>query len=189
MDWHDVEYFMDLYINAKRRMLANKFIKLPADGSKPWKKLIEVAEVIAGLYADPSDFINYAIKYYAPMRIFPTPAHLLADRFLSKFRYHQSLKNVYNHLTYSVRGDVVFIYNTGESVSLKADIMCPIDQDARLKFAMHLAKTHKEGNTYDFRNWLDIHYALVKLTHLGKPIPEELKQIKEIADENNRSKV
>jgi hypothetical protein len=160
----------------KRIHLNNPYIKLQKSPKQieNFNKFIALMEV---MHADPADYILFAIKYYSPMRIFPTPSHLLSQRLVNKYRYHQSLKNIYVYDLYNIEKDSVYLYETGEEISYREDLISPIDNDPRLKYAVWLSK--QKTNKYLNTDYRDVVYAIVKLTHLGKPIPGELKQLKE----------
>lgn len=180
----EIDYFIDLYINLKRNVLKNRFIKIPKDADKFIQDMTEVKEKIDALHADPIGYLQFMVKYYSPMRIFPSPRHLLSEKAVNKFRYHQALSNkfVYDYISFDK--DNVFIHESMENVSYKNDISIPIDQDIRLKFAIHLSKQHGE-RVYTLKERNDIIYAISKLKYLEKPIPDELKQLKEAIDANS----
>lgn len=171
-------YFLELYIQSKRRMLGNKFIKLPVEGSKPYKRLLEVAKLIEELHAPPEEFLGYAVKYYSPLRIFPSGGHMLSRRFVQAFKRYQAIKRLYVYDDHSLNGDSVYIHATQETVSYKTDINCPADRDPRLAYAMHLAKNAPNIKTLDSKGYRDVCYAIVKLKCLNKPIPVELVELR-----------
>lgn len=173
----DVEYFIELYMSLKRSTLKNQFIKLPKDLEKFTRDIAEVVDKIIELHADSADFLKFMFKYYSPMRIVPSPRHLLASKAIMRYQYHQSLKNIYVYDNYSIDGDDFFIHETFEIVSYRNDIMIPVDKDLRLKGIIFVSQ-QKNYNLTD-KDKRDIIYAIIKLQFLEKPVPEELFKLKE----------
>lgn len=177
----DLYYFINIYINLKRNIFKNKFIKLPKDIDKFRKDIQEVIDFINQYHTDPVDFLKFMVRYYSPHRLFPTPRHLLAKKAIERYHYHQKLKNRYVYDDCTIDGDDVFVHETMETVSYRKDIMCPVAQDTRLRYVMFLigGNNHKILNNKDKR---DVIYALVKLRLIGNPVPEELYKLKERID-------
>lgn len=173
----DIEYFIELYMSWKRSIIKNQFIKLPKNRVKFTRDIAEVVDKITELHASPVDFLKFMFRYYSPMRIVPSPRHLLASKAIIRYRYHQSLKNIYIYDNYSIDGDDFFIYETFEMVSYKNDIMIPVDKDLRLKGIIFISQ-QKDYSLTD-KDKKDVIYAIIKLQFLGKPIPEELFKLKE----------
>jgi hypothetical protein len=179
------QYFINLYISAKRNIMKNNFIKSPKTGSKQYQNLIDAANLVENMHADPIDFIQFFIKRLSPLRIFPQPYHLVSKKLIEKYRYHQSLKNRYIFADYMMCGDDFTINRTYEVVSYRDAIMLPVDKDLRLKTVMFMC-TQKDHKLTD-KDKKDIAYAFVKLNFLGKPVPEKLKMLyrKEVEENDN----
>jgi hypothetical protein len=179
MPYLDVSYLIDLYITLKRMVYKNTFIKLPKNIEKFNQQMQEVTDIINEYHIEPVDFLNFMVRWYSPMRIFPQPYHLKAEKALRRYLYHQTLKNKYVFDDYSIDGDEFTINETYETVSYGKDIGLPIDKDLRLKYAMHLANYPTGNLIHEPKSIRDIAYAIVKLRFLGKPIPNELMKLKE----------
>jgi hypothetical protein len=171
----DYHYILEIYLAMKRIHTHNPYIQ--------WRKtpkekdnLLKFIALMKALHADPVDYIIFAIKYYSPMRVFPSFGHLIAQKVLNKYRYEQALKNRYVYEDFNTDRDKVYIYETYEDVSYD-DFNRPVNSDARLRYALFLS-TQKPSKYLD-TDYNDVVYAILKLTYLGKPVPEELKELKE----------
>lgn len=181
---YDYNNILEIYLTMKRIFTHNPYIQLQKSGKQreSFAKFITLLEV---MHADPTDYILFAIKYYAAMRVFPSPGHLLSQKLVNKYRYHQSLRNIYIYDMYNVERDKVFIYETAEEIPYK-DLMLPVDSDARLKYAIFLSQhSIRKHSKFLKTDYGDVVYAIVKLTHVNRPIPEELKKLKEQLYEEN----
>lgn len=182
----DIEYLAELYMSLKRSILKNKFIRLPKNIDKFTQDISEVVDKIQALHADPIDFIKFMFRYFSPMRIIPSPRHLLSDKAVMKYRYHQALKNRYIYDDYTVDGDELLIHETLETVSYRNEIMLPPDKDLRLRTAIFLS-TQKDYILSE-KDKRDVVYAIAKLKFVGKPVPYELIKLKErITDHGTHS--
>ena len=182
----EIDDFMTLYINLKRAVRNNPYIRLPKDRKVLLDNATQVLEKMKEIHADPIDFLQFMCKYYSPMRIFPSLRHLLNEKAINKYRYHQSLTNKFVYDDVSFDRDNVFIYESLETVSYKNDFITPLDQDLRLRYAIHLSKNDSQERIYNLKERNDIIYALIKLRYLNKPIPEELLHAKEKIDASNK---
>ena len=171
--------FIELYTQTKRHVTKIPFIKKPIPDSKQYNVFTQVTEIVNNLHADPVDYIRFMIRFYSPMRIFPQPFHLKAEKAVMKYRNHQGLKNVFRYNDYSTDGDSLLIHATNEAVSIRFDIYQPVDKDIRLKYVMH--SIDNLSSNVDDKLRKDIHYAIVKLTILNRPIQSKLLEWKEIS--------
>ena len=170
------QYFIDLYMSAKRNMMKNNFIKPPKIGSKQHQNLIDAANLVEELHTNPIDFIQFFIKRLAPLRIFPQPYHLVSKKLVEKYRYHQVLKNVYECPEYSIDGDSFLIHVTLETVSYRNDIMVPVEKDMRVRWATSIS--NQKDYILSNQDRRDVEYTIAKLRFLEKPIPENLSKVK-----------
>lgn len=170
----DVDYLLELYMAIKRKMLHNRFLKVSAT-PKFVVGIKRAADIVEKLHADPLDFLEFMIGFYAPMRIFPQPGHLTSKVAIFKYKLHQARNNIYRYPTFSTDKDKCLIHETMETVFF-TDIVSPVTQDSRLRYTLAMLK---EGEYKGKISYNDIIYSLLKLELLHKPIPEELVKAKE----------
>ena len=174
----DTEEFLDMYIAFRNEIIKGSFFPRPKPSSKSYAPFEQVVDKIKEIKADPAHFLGYMVKYYAPLRIFPKPCHLLAQKAISKYRYHQALKNIYRYDDFSMDGDDVFIHNTNEIVSLSKDIKCPINKDIRVQYLLFVFKEWDNSKQVDLatiQRYID--YAIVKYAILQRVLPTEITQL------------
>ena len=174
---YDFNYALEIYLGIKRVFTHNPYIQLQKSDKQRenFAKFVALLEV---MHIDLVDYILFALRYYAVMRIFPSPSHLLSQKLIDKYHYHQSLRNIYVYELYNIERDKVFIYETSEEVSYR-DFTLPVDSDARLRYAIFLSDSTRKYSKYLKTDYGDAVYAIVKLTHLHKPIPISLRELKE----------
>jgi len=173
----ELDYFLSLYLNMKRNILQNKFLQLPKSKRIFNERVHKLINLLNTLHADPIDFLNFMTKYYSPMRIVPTPGHMLNEKAVNKFRYYQNLKNRYIYDDFTIDSDNVLLHYTLENISYRKDFICSVDQDIRLKYIMFLL--NKKEYTFKEEDKKNIVYVYCKLKFQGKPIPERIKELYE----------
>lgn len=164
-----------LYLAAKRIHFKIPYIKR---GKKDRDEdMLKVAKIIEDLKCDPSDYINFNIKALAPIRVFPTPAHLASDKAKARYQVHMLRMGISNTEWYYIDHYSFTVKKSYQSYDLKTIEGKGIDPDEQ--YVLFLAN-HPETDIHDSLD--KIFYVEAKYRYLMKTITEPLQALIEKAD-------
>lgn len=177
-DEEKTKYFIDLYMTALRGFYNNEFLKEPAKGSSRYLQLDHARGLVDAVHGEYVDFLNFQFQFYRTFKTAPTPAHLISNESIMRYRIHQKKVNIFNEETYYVKGDTFTVKKTRKMYPV-SQVLLPSSQDP-ISVLAYDAIANQDGGRLDRDKKEQIkdslYYLEAKLNYKDTPIPDSVRR-------------
>jgi hypothetical protein len=174
----DTEYFIHLYITAKKLWYKQKYMRKPKPGTPDYELLEKAAQIVDDIGGDYAGYINCQIDACKCIPLFPSPEHLVTDNAIKRY----ARKRVAMAIPYLLNEarDSFYVVATGRVYSLDK-VKRPVQEDSRAYSLLLKARGQKAPNDPKERAKLleDVEYVLAKFHLLGRSPTDSLLRFKE----------